>query len=273
MSGSNEIDYVLGTHDAEIGRLQLQHGIWRALVHDCWKRAGISKGQRVVDIGCGPGFASIDLAEVVGPDGEVIGIERSERFIEYAKALCQSRGLNTVSFQHADVMTDELAMQGADAIWCRWLAIFVPDPALLVRKMATALKPGGKLIFHEYVHYETYQSVPPSRPLEEFVQQVMVSWREFGGEPNVARYLPDHLAAAGCRVLETRPISFSAQPHDPVWQWPASFIDINLQRLLELGRVDQAWVDSVKADVRALQDNPNALLITPMVLEIIAEKT
>lgn len=265
-------DYVLGTHDAEIDRLHLQHGVWRKRVHDCWRRAGIAAGQRVIDIGCGPGFASADLGKLVGPAGTVYGIERSARFIEYAESLCRGNELSNVQFQLADVMLDALDAVDCDAVWCRWLAIFVPDPGLLVRKMAEAVKPGGKLVFHEYVHYETYQSVPPSRPLEEFVRQVMVSWREFGGEPNVARYLPGHLADAGCRVLETRPISFSAQPDDPVWQWPASFIDINLQRLLELGRVDQAWVDSVKADVRALQDNPNALLITPMVLEIIAEK-
>ena len=272
MNTSKEIDYVLGTHDAEIGRLHLQHGIWRELVHDCWTRAGISAGQRIIDIGCGPGFASVDLADCVGSRGEVIGIERSERFIEYAKTLCQSRGLKNVTFQHADVMLDELAIQDADAIWCRWLAIFVSDPALLVQKMASMVKPGGKLIFHEYVHYETYQSIPHSVHLEQFVQHVMTSWREFGGEPNVARALPDHLAAAGCRILDTRPISFSAQPHQPVWQWPASFIDINLQRMLELGQVDATWAETLRADFAALQNNPNALLITPMVLEIIAEK-
>lgn len=272
MSPSKEIDYVLGTHDAEIGRLHLQHGVWRALVHDCWKRAGIGIGQRIIDIGCGPGFASVDLAEIVGPEGQVIGIERSERFIEHAIALCQSRGHDHVAFQKADVMLDDLAVSDADAIWCRWLAIFVSDPGLLVRKMAAAVKPGGKLVFHEYVHYETYQSIPHSTHLEQFVQHVMGSWREFGGEPNVARTLPGHLAAAGCRLIETRPISFSAQPHQPVWQWPASFIDINLQRMLELGQVDVAWAETLRADFAALQSNPNAVLITPMVLEIIAEK-
>jgi ubiquinone/menaquinone biosynthesis C-methylase UbiE len=272
MNIPKEIDYVLGTHDAEIGRLHLQHGIWRELVHDCWKRAGIGKGQRIIDIGCGPGFASVDLADVVGTDGEVIGIERSERFIAHAENLCLARGLSNTSFLHADVMLDALGVQDADAIWCRWLAIFVSDPALLVQKMAAMLKPGGKLIFHEYVHYETYQSVPHSQYIEEFVQHVMKSWREFGGEPNVARNLPEHLATAGCRILETRPISFSAQPHQPVWQWPASFININLQRMLELGQVDEAWAETLRADFAALQSNPNALLITPMVLEIIAEK-
>jgi len=269
---SKEQDYVLGTHDAEIGRLQLQHGIWKQHVRDCWQRAGITPGMRVVDIGCGPGFASADLAECVGTQGEVIGIESSERFIAFAAEHCRARGVANVGFVMADVMQDELPVTGADAIWCRWLAIFVSDPALLVRKMAGMLKPGGKIIFHEYVHYETYQSVPPSPRIEEFIAHVMRSWRDFGGEPNVARYLPAHLAAAGCRVLDTRPISFSAQPHQPVWQWPASFIAINLQRLLDLGLVDALWVAAVKDDMRRLEADPNALLITPMVLEIIAEK-
>jgi SAM-dependent methyltransferase len=272
MSTVKDTDYVLGTHDAEIGRLRLQHGIWHDLVHDCWRRAGLAAGQRVIDIGCGPGFASVDLARLVGPDGTVAGIERSSRFIDYAQTLCRTEGLDNVSFQLADVMLDAIDGDGFDAVWCRWLAIFVPDPGLLVRKMAAAVKPGGKLIFHEYLHYETYQSVPPSRPLESFVQEVMLSWRESGGEPNVARYLPGHLTDAGCRIRETRPISFSAQRHEPAWQWPTSFIDINLQRLLDLGRVDQNWIDAVKADVRSLEADPNALLITPMVLEIIAEK-
>jgi SAM-dependent methyltransferase len=269
---SVDTDYVLGTHDAEISRLHLQHGIWQALVHDCWARAGIKPGQHVIDIGCGPGFASKDLADVVGPTGRVTGIERSERFISYADALCRQSNHDNVSFLKADVMLDDLEVRDADAVWCRWLAIFVSDPALLVRKMAAALKPGGRLVFHEYVHYETYQSIPHSKHLEQFVRHVMDSWREFGGEPNVARTLPDHLAAAGCRLLETRPISFSAQPHQPVWQWPASFIDINLQRMLELGQVDAAWAETLRADFAALQGNPNAVLITPMVLEIIAEK-
>jgi hypothetical protein len=152
------------------------------------------------------------------------------------------------------------------------LAIFVSDPDMLVRKMAAAIKPGGKLIFHEYVNYETYQSIPPSRRLEEFVAHVMASWRDFGGEPNVAKVLPGFLTDAGCRILDTRPISFSAQPHQRVWQWPASFIDINLQRMLELGQVDAAWAQTLRDDFAALQSNPNAVLITPMVLEIIAEK-
>jgi hypothetical protein len=53
--------------------LGLQHRVWRPHMLDAWMRAGMTTGSRVVDIGSGPGYASLDAAEVVGPDGEVVG--------------------------------------------------------------------------------------------------------------------------------------------------------------------------------------------------------
>ena len=74
-------DYVLGTHNEELARLGLQHRVWRPVVLDCWQRAGITVGKRVLDVGAGPGYAAVDLAEIVGPTGEVVALERSENFI------------------------------------------------------------------------------------------------------------------------------------------------------------------------------------------------
>ena len=75
-------DYFLGTHDEELARLGLQHRVWRPTVLECWRRAGIAAGARVLDIGAGPGYAAADLAEIVGPGGAVSAIERSARFID-----------------------------------------------------------------------------------------------------------------------------------------------------------------------------------------------
>ena len=61
-----ERDYVLGTHEQELARLGLQHRAWRPVALDCWQRAGITVGKRVLDVGAGPGYAAVDLAEIVG---------------------------------------------------------------------------------------------------------------------------------------------------------------------------------------------------------------
>ena len=62
------------------------------------------------------------------------------------------------------------------------------------------------------------------------------------------------------------------RPTNYMWQWPVTFIEVYLPRLIEMGRVDQAFADKVRADLVGAGENPNALMITPLVVEIVAEK-
>ena len=272
MKAVTERDYVLGTNDEEIQRLGLQHRVWQQIVIDCWRRAGIGEGSRVLDIGAGPGYATADLAKLVGPAGRVVAVERSQRFLNVARQYCQSSGIENVQFREMDLMNDPLPESGMDAAWCRWVACFVSSPELLVAKIANALRPGGVAIFHEYINYSTYRLAPRSVAIEQFVVKVGESWRANGGEPDIAMDLPTILAKAGFRVRSAEPRIFCIGPHDEAWQWPASFVQVNLKRLLELGRVDEAWVESVRREFAAAEANPNSLMMTPMVLEIVAEK-
>jgi hypothetical protein len=57
-----------------------------------------------------------------------------------------------------------------------------------------------------------------------------------------------------------------------MWQWPATFTEIYLQRLMEMGRIDQKFADKVRADLASAERNRNSFMLTPLVLEIIAEK-
>src|SRR6185436_9467589 len=105
---SKERDYVLGTHEEELARLGLQHRVWRPPTLDAWKRAGITVGKRVLDIGAGPGYATVDLAEIVGATGKVVALERSSNFVRAAEDACKTRGLTNVEIHELDLMTDQL---------------------------------------------------------------------------------------------------------------------------------------------------------------------
>src|SRR5262249_17956183 len=100
----SERDYVLGTHDAEIERLGLQHRVWRARALDAWQRAGIDAGQTVIDVGAGPGYASLDLADIVGGSGRVIAVERTRRFLDALQDMARRRGFDNISTIEADVV-------------------------------------------------------------------------------------------------------------------------------------------------------------------------
>ena len=272
MTEENDAEYVLGTHDEEVARLGLQHRVWRSVVTDCWQRVGITHGWRVLDAGAGPGYATADLAEIVGPTGAVLAIERSARFLRVARARCQSLGLTNVEFREADLTEQTLGDLQFDAAWCRWVASFVSSPEKLIKTIAGALRPGGFAIFHEYSDYETFRVMPVKPALESFMVEVMASWRASGGEPNVARELPRLLAAAGLRVVEIRPYVRTVSPRDYTWQWPASFIEINLERLRELGRVTPEWVADVLREFKEAEANAGSWFTTPMFLEIVARR-
>jgi SAM-dependent methyltransferase len=272
MTQKIDADYVLGTNDEEVARLGLQHRVWRAVASDCWRRAGITLGSRVIDVGAGPGYATVDLAEIVGPKGEVLAVERSARFLAVAKQACASRGLSNVQFRQADLVEDPLGVLNFDYTWCRWVASFVSSPEKLINNIASALRIGGIAIFHEYSDYGTWRLAPRRPAVESFAKEVMESWRAAGGEPDVALAFPPLLRAAGLRVLEVHPRVLTVSPPSYVWQWPASFIEINLARLRELGRGTEEWADSVRREFKEAEADPTTLLTTPLFLEIIARR-
>ena len=269
---NNDADYVLGTNDEEIARLGLQHRIWRPVVLECWRRAGISLGSRVLDVGAGPGYATIDLAEIVGPSGQIIAAERSGRFLNFARETSRQRGLTNIKFQKTDLIADSLGQLDCDFAWCRWVASFVSSPEQLIANIAGALRPGGIAIFHEYSDYETFRFMPGKPALESFMVEVMASWRVSGGEPNVARALPELLCRAGFRVVEITPRARTISARDYTWQWPKSFIETNVARLRELGRVSEQWGADVVREFAEAEADANSWFTTPLFLEIIAER-
>ena len=269
---STDRNYVLGTHDEELARLGLQHRVWRSVVLDCWRRAGITVGKRVLDVGAGPGYATVDLAEIVGPTGEIIALERSTNFVRTMEVACGTRSLTNVKIHELDLMTDELPLRNYDFAWCRWVLSFVNDPSLLIKKLSRIMPKSGVAIFHEYGHYETWHFLPRLTNQERFREHVIETWRESGGEPDGAAVLPELLSANGFFIRSAMPHIFCIHPSNYMWQWPASFIEIYLPRLIEMGRIDQNFADKVRADLADAEKKPNALMITPLVLEVIAEK-
>jgi SAM-dependent methyltransferase len=226
----------------------------------------------VVDAGAGPGWATLDLAEIVGPEGKVHALERSERFLTHLQATAKSRGFSNVSAANLDLVTDPFPVTGADAFWIRWVLAFVSDPEAVLRKLAATLRPGGVAVIHEYLDYGVWGMAPRTPGLDEFRQFKIDDWRKSGGEPDVARELPKLLPRCGMKIRELRPMIEAVRPSDFFWQWPRAFLDTYPQHLVAEGKVDQAFADRVTAELRAVEADPDSVMITPLVLEVIAEK-
>jgi ubiquinone/menaquinone biosynthesis C-methylase UbiE len=268
----SEKTYVIGTHDAEIERLGVQHRVWSASVLDFWRKAGLTEGMSVIDAGAGPGHATLDLAEIVGPTGKVIAIERSRRFLDALEQRATARGLTNIRTIEADVLDFDWSTLAADRLWCRWVLAFVADPRKAVHGMARTIRPGGAVMIHEYYDYASWRLAPFSKTFEDYVARIIARWRATGGEPDIALALPALLTEAGLVVESVRPQVFAARMSDFASRWPMGFAREFLPTLVDSGDVTLAEADSIRADLARAESDPNAVVITPGVLQIVARR-
>ncbi len=155
--------YVLGNTDEEHDRLARQHVLVAPLTERLFRSAGIRPGQRVLDLGSGAGDVAMLLARLVGPSGEVVGVERDPSSIARARARALEAGLANVSFTQADVGQIPTG-QPFDAAVGRFILMFLPDPIAVVRSLAALVRPGGVIAFQE-VSWEPFFSLVKHLPL------------------------------------------------------------------------------------------------------------
>jgi ubiquinone/menaquinone biosynthesis C-methylase UbiE len=267
---TTETEYVLGTTDAEIQRLGLQHAVWVSDATRAWRAAGFRPGNVIIDVGAGPGFATLDLAELVGPSGSVYAIDQSARFAAHTQRQAAARGLQNIVTTTADL--DEYSFEGfaADGAWIRWVLAFVRQPRRVLSEIARALRPGGRIVIHEYFAYETWKVLPRDEQFERFVAAVMLSWRRRGGEPNVGLDVVPWLEELGFRILSTRTIAELVRPTDSRWYWPTTFALSGVDRLVELGDCSAVEGERLRAHMSELFA-AGAWTFTPGVLEVIAD--
>ena len=138
--------YALGSSDAEHERLIRQAKRIAPITERFFRDAGIGPGQRVLDVGSGVGDVAMLAANLVGPSGEVVGVERDFRSLARAKVRVAEAGLHNVSFTQCDV--NQIAShQPFDAVVGRFILEFLPDPAAVLRSLSQSVHAGGIMAF------------------------------------------------------------------------------------------------------------------------------
>lgn len=105
----------------------------------------VGPGDRVLDVGCGFGDTAIRLAERVGPQGTVVGIDCCDAFLDFARKEIAARGLQNVTFMRGDA---EIALpaENFDFVFARFGTMFFANPVAGLRNMRKALRPGGRMV-------------------------------------------------------------------------------------------------------------------------------
>lgn len=109
--------------------------------------AGIAPAHDVIDIGCGCGQSTLEIARRVGPDGTVLGVDISAPMLERASEQAVREHLTQASFRNVDAQTHSFAPASVDHVFSRFGVMFFADPPAAFANLRNALRPSGNLTF------------------------------------------------------------------------------------------------------------------------------
>ncbi|EDY39187.1 Methyltransferase domain family [Cyanobium sp. PCC 7001] len=269
--------YVLGCDREELERLGRQHAIWRDDCRRVWRQAGFGSGQRLLDLGCGPGFASLDLADLVGRHGLVLGIDSAAPYLQHLRERARHLDLPQLQALQRDLGApapagsmglDHPAPGAWDGAWCRWLAMFLPQLDPLLDLVQQALRPGGALVLHEYVRWDTFSLHPQGAMLQRFVACCIRHWRDHGGDPDVASRLPALLERRGFRLAHGRSLMACSAGTAPKALWLQDFLASYPSQLMAAGVWSPSEQEALRSELEQAQRHAS-LWVTPALVEMV----
>lgn len=161
-------------------------------------------GERILDVGCGPGFYCAELLAEVGPSGSVIGLDSSPPMLALAARRCA--GADNVEFHEADVTSLPVLDSSVDRALCVQVLEYIADPTVALAEMYRALRPGGRVVVWD-IDWATV-SLHSENPLR--MERVMRAFDEHLAHPSLPRTLAPRLRAAGFSEVEMQAHAFAS---------------------------------------------------------------
>jgi SAM-dependent methyltransferase len=264
-------DYILGTEQAELHRLGLQHQVWSSEARQGWRSAEFGAGQTLLDLGCGPGFCTMEMAYMVGPEGKVIGVDKSKTYIDFLDQNSKLHGLN-IETQCVEYSKMKLKPNSLDGAYSRWALAWISNVDEIVAMVSDALVSGGAFVAHEYYDWSTFQTEPSFPNLNTAIAAALKSFKPGDSEIDIGRKLPELFYSNGLEVLSIRPMSKLATVDDLTWQWPKTFLSIYLPKLADMGLLTKKQVKAALEELEELEDTPEATILCPHMVEVIGVK-
>jgi SAM-dependent methyltransferase len=238
-----------GRTDAD--RLARQARVMAAATAAFLSRVGVEEGWRCLDVGCGDGQVTLELARTVGPAGRAEGIDIDEDALAIARAAARQAGL-AAEFVRADA-TEPPDRDRFDLVYTRLVLSHLPDAVEALRAMRDAVRPGGWVAVED-LFTGTLRSEPAAPALDRLQEVYSATVRGHGGDPTIGPRLPALLVAVGLDdVREATVENPMTTVEDKLFL--AELVDNMRDAMVASGAATVAELDQLRADVeRAARD-------------------
>jgi ubiquinone/menaquinone biosynthesis C-methylase UbiE len=259
--------YPIERREGEIERLRIQS---EALEFDnavLLDRIGVARGWRCLDLGCGPGGIVEPLSRRVGPEGRVTGLDADAVFVEHARAVARSRGLDNVEFVHADAYRSALPPGSFDLVHIRFVASTAGNPQALLSEAIALARPGGTVALQE-PDIGTLKCYPPHPAWERLARLCEAVFERAGGEVRLAQRLYALVRHAGLEDVQYRPFVVGFRSSDPMVDYLPATIESLRGPILRHRLIDERELDAALAACRRHLAEPDTVFTYPTVAQV-----
>ena len=186
----------------ELDRLKQQVNITLSQEQKIWQEIGLTSHHKILDLGCGSGIVSSELAKITHP-GEVIGIDFSESMLKQACWLKDSQSITNLNFQLGNAYQLNFPDNYFDFVYSRLLFQHLVEPAKVLSNIYRILKPGGILYILD-VDDRWLTLYPEPKSFASLCQKLTSLQKSQGGDPYVGRKIGSYIHQAGFNRVETQ---------------------------------------------------------------------
>jgi SAM-dependent methyltransferase len=229
------------------------------------REAGLCPGARCLDVGCGNGDLSLRLASLLGGSGELVGVDFDPRVIKIARQNA-AQANRPVRFRVLDIEKEGLGEQAYDFIYARFLLSHLRQPEAALRRMRTALRPGGILAVED-VDFRGHFCHPECPAFDRYVELYRQTGIAKGVDPLIGPRLPELLESGGLADVRLRVVlpTFRSGVGKRL-----ALLTMNAIQgaVVAAGLADAGEVQRILAELGQFSDDPRTIISAPRIFQV-----